>query len=197
MDETAVSPTAPEAPAKKSRLGCIIAGVLGVGCLGALVVFAIVAFLMMRGSRTLGNHLPAPEASVAPSEASPELPSDLGTPSAQETPDAGGETSAPLVATPIQSGSLDQMLDNVANEPQMANSRTDATLRRDVLRQIITSLSSSGCTFSVHGTRVVDGPDARGAWKEVWDLSICGQERHLRIGLTPSASGGTDFTVKE
>ena len=189
MDETVVTseaPHTPEAPPKKSRVGCVIAGIAGVGCLVVLLGIGAVVFFVMRGDRG-GRDVPSPEASVAPTE----LPSDFG------TPETGGETSPPLVATPIQPGTLEEMLESVANEPQMAGSRTDHTLRRDVLRQIITSLGSSGCRFTVHGARVAHGPDASGAWGEVWDVSICDQRRALKVELTPSSSGGTDFTVSE
>ena len=57
-------------------------------------------------------------------------------------------------------------------------------------------LSQNGCAdvslFS--GTMLVNKTDD-GSWQELWQVNACGASHLYSVSFTPSASGGTDFSI--
>jgi hypothetical protein len=130
------------------------------------------------------------------------VPIESATPASSESdtaePDEDAATPEPGINTaPISSGSLDEMLDTMADDSQLSASRADGTLKRDVLRTIITNLAKSGCRVSIHGASVTSETDDNGVWSETWDLSICDTRRALKIRFSPTSGGGTDFRITQ
>jgi hypothetical protein len=177
----------PVAPRKKSNATCLIIALIGV-VLGGLLLIVIaigVAFWINRSKAS-------EQAGPTPDETT------YATPFETETPEPSEEPSTPAPEeTPEYSGSLDSVIQGLANAPAISASRADSTLRRDVMRTIITGLASPGCRVLAHDSRIVSPPDDDGVWVEGWDLSICGKMRNLRIKFTPSSDGGTNYTITE
>jgi hypothetical protein len=187
MSDAHVSPMPPYSPPKKSRATCLILAIVGVVLVGLLLI-AVVAGVAIWYARS------KPTAEATPTPIETPYPTPVGTATPEEAEDLPSPTSA---ETPVRPSSLDALLEDLANEPAFSASRADTTLRRDVLRTIITSLASSGCEVSAHGARVLSPADDDGVWTERWDLKICGKTRRLRIRFTPTIGGGTDYNVTE
>lgn len=75
----------------------------------------------------------------------------------------------------------------------------DEILRADTWAQVAVAAALADCTNPSAGETTIEvtqKPDSGGAWKELWTVS-CGSGKTVPVEVeyTPSASGGTDFTV--
>lgn len=81
-------------------------------------------------------------------------------------------------------------------------SNTDPQLQRDLMPGIIGAaqrLKPAGCTAQpiVTDVRIIrEELPTPGKWREVWQISQCGQRGELRVAFTPSAGRGTNWAIE-
>lgn len=87
--------------------------------------------------------------------------------------------------------------------------RTDIVLQHDAMRSaIMTAIVGKPplkCaaeevqrTLRLGLTRISQPVDASGAWKEIWPIQVCGQDRPVELSFTPDPiGGGTSFAARE
>lgn len=76
--------------------------------------------------------------------------------------------------------------------------RTDDILRRDVWTAMSGASIGLGCTPDVAATtiEVTQDPDANGVWIEKWTVAYSsGEQKAFDVTLTPTAGGGTDYSI--
>jgi hypothetical protein len=134
---------------------------------------------------------PPPTAVVEPTEVptlEPEAtsnPEEL-TPLETATPDNGV----------IKSDSTQGMIDNMAQDPILADSKADGTLKKDVLQSLVDSTYKEGCIYSFTKVTVTKAPkNTKSSWEEEWKMGICDKATTLKIVFTPDPNGGTNFAV--
>ncbi len=73
----------------------------------------------------------------------------------------------------------------------------DNLLKTDVWNSIVQAYASQKSCQDVTSTQIEvrQPPDSSGAWQEAWTVMACGQTNVLVIDFTPSADGGTDYTI--
>ena len=79
----------------------------------------------------------------------------------------------------------------------------DVTLQRDVLQgasmaAMVGRGTAAGCKrVQVRDTRVTSGTGlSKTPWTEAWTMDACGTSVDVEIKFTPSAQGGTDWSIK-
>ncbi len=75
----------------------------------------------------------------------------------------------------------------------------DEILRTDAWAQVAIAAALADCSnpsAAETTIKITQKPDAGGAWKELWTVSCgAGKTIPVEVDYTPSASGGTDFSV--
>ncbi len=81
-------------------------------------------------------------------------------------------------------------------------SNTDPLLQRDLMQGLAAASARTrppGCNdpLVVLNVRMVaEAAPVPGRWREVWDVSVCGQKSEIHVGFAPSPGRGTNWTIE-
>ena len=103
-------------------------------------------------------------------------------------------TNPPSVETAVPGGSSGSTSSDLPS-----GGRTDDILRADIWAAMSGASAGLGCTPDVAKTTidVTQTPDSAGVWIEKWAVACSsGGQKAFDVTFTPSASGGTDYSIK-
>jgi hypothetical protein len=167
------SPAPPTFPQKKTFATCLIVSLVG------LVLCGVAAVALLLGVVWLGS---------SPTDA-PHAPSHADSPSNERV------AASPHPERPTPAEPPGDTLEDLVHDPHLSGTRADETLRRDVLQAVLAGMTPKDCRVAPQGVHLLSPPQENGAWIEGWDVSICNKKKRLRITFTPTADGGTDYSI--